>query len=64
MHEQDGGSLKCWGYNSNGQMGDGTSGNWKITPVAPQGSGTESRVAQTPIDACALAPDFYHQVSG
>jgi len=33
--EQDGGSLRCWGYNVYGQVGDGTTVN-RNTPVVPR----------------------------
>ena len=32
-----GGAVKCWGNNSKGQIGDGTSGNQRLTPVAVSG---------------------------
>ena len=49
-----GGGLKCWGYNSNGQVGDGTSVN-KLTPVDVTGltSGVAS-VALNSNDTCAV----------
>ena len=32
-----GGAAYCWGYNRYGQLGDGTGGTYRLTPVAVSG---------------------------
>ena len=60
--EQIGGSIKCWGANNYGQMGDSTTDD-RLTPVAPRGRW--DRVAsRTDPDACTLVQDLFDQVSG
>ena len=35
-------TVRCWGFNGSGQLGDGTSGNNRLTPVAPGVAGVAS----------------------
>jgi hypothetical protein len=46
------GALRCWGYNGNGQLGDGTS-TTRYTPVAVSGISTATQVAASDIHTCA-----------
>ena len=49
------GALKCWGFNSYGQLGDGTSGNVRTTPVDVTGLTTEIAAVSAGADhTCAL----------
>jgi alpha-tubulin suppressor-like RCC1 family protein len=46
---------KCWGWNHFGQLGDGSSGNVRLTPVAVSGLGSGVRaVAAGASSSCAL----------
>ncbi len=49
-----GGTAVCWGYNEHGQIGDGTVGNWRTTPVPVMGltDATDVRVGSQ--HTCAL----------
>jgi alpha-tubulin suppressor-like RCC1 family protein len=45
------GGAKCWGQNTNGELGDGTSGNYRTTPVDVTG---------LTAGVVAIAPGFVH----
>ena len=49
-----GGAVKCWGYNSYGQLGDGTSLNNRNTPVDVSGISTATSLALGDRHTCAL----------
>ena len=51
------GSAKCWGDNDNGQLGDGTSGANRLSPVAVSGLSNAVAVASTGFHTCALLAD-------
>jgi alpha-tubulin suppressor-like RCC1 family protein len=50
------GAVKCWGYNSNGQLGDGTGGLDVVstTPVSVAGISTAVAITVGEIHACAV----------
>jgi alpha-tubulin suppressor-like RCC1 family protein len=50
------GALECWGYNGNGQLGDGTTVSLRLTPVQPFASGV-ARVAASGVHTCAVKTD-------
>ncbi len=51
----DSGAVKCWGYNWQGQVGDNTSGNNRLTPTDVSGlSSGVSQIAMGSHHTCAL----------
>jgi alpha-tubulin suppressor-like RCC1 family protein len=51
------GSVRCWGLNSDGQLGDGTSQILRLTPVAVSGMSTATAIAAGGYHSCALLAD-------
>jgi len=51
------GTIKCWGRNSFGAMGNGTSGNYYTTPVSVSGISTATKIAGGGGHVCALLSD-------
>jgi alpha-tubulin suppressor-like RCC1 family protein/subtilase family serine protease len=51
------GTVECWGYNGSGQLGDGTSLNFAVTPVSVFGISTATAVAAGVQHTCALLSD-------
>jgi alpha-tubulin suppressor-like RCC1 family protein len=51
------GTVMAWGYNGGGQIGDGTSGNVRATPVAVSGLSNVRRVAAGQAHSLALKAD-------
>jgi alpha-tubulin suppressor-like RCC1 family protein len=50
-----GGTVKCWGGNSGGQLGTGVSGGSSLTPVSVTGlNGAVAAIAANQISSCAL----------
>lgn len=52
-----GGSVRCWGRNSNGQLGDGTSGNGGFPGTTVTGLSGVTELASGGAHACALLPN-------
>ena len=50
-------TVQCWGWNPDGQVGDGTSGNTRLTPVAVTGLSRVTMLAVGGSHACALLSD-------
>jgi alpha-tubulin suppressor-like RCC1 family protein len=50
------GSVVCWGANSNGQLGDGTTDR-ALVPVAAQGVSNAASVGTGPLHTCAVLGD-------
>jgi hypothetical protein len=50
------GALRCWGYNGNGQLGDGTTAN-RTTPVAVSGIANATQVSTFYRTTCAALAD-------
>lgn len=46
--------LKCWGYNNDGQLGNGSTTSFFTLPVAVKNIGTASTVSSTDFGFCAL----------
>jgi alpha-tubulin suppressor-like RCC1 family protein len=59
-----GGNLQCFGSNSNGQLGLGSSGGGNGTPTTPMNIGTVSQVSLRGDDTCALIGDGTVQCMG
>jgi alpha-tubulin suppressor-like RCC1 family protein len=51
------GSIRCWGLNDSGQLGNGTRGNTSSTPVSVTGILGATAVAAGAYHTCALFPD-------
>jgi alpha-tubulin suppressor-like RCC1 family protein len=49
-----GGQVQCWGDNSNGECGDGTAQNNRLTPVTVQGLNGVTAITAGVTDTCAL----------
>ena len=47
----------CWGANSNGQLGDGTSGTDRLSPVEVSGSATWKAISAGGTHSCGLKTD-------
>ncbi len=50
-------SIKCWGLNSSGGIGDGTTERWKPTPVSVVGINNANAIAVGRSFSCALLSD-------
>lgn len=50
------GTVLCWGYNIQGQLGDGTTSD-RLTPVPVQGLGAASDVSMGSLHTCAVKTD-------
>ena len=50
------GTVKCWGYNSNGQLGDGSTTN-RSSPVSFSGVSNAKDIAAAPQSTCILYND-------
>lgn len=50
----DAGKIKCWGYNYNGQLGDGATYTNKLTPVFVSGISDATDIAAGSENTCAL----------
>jgi alpha-tubulin suppressor-like RCC1 family protein len=48
------GTVKCWGSNSYGQLGDGSTATWVLTPVSVVGLTGASAITASDRDTCAL----------
>ena len=54
----EGGEMRCWGHNDAGQIGDGTSGDFKSLPVSVAGlPSTVVSMAAGALHTCALLED-------
>ncbi|MGE3546694.1 MAG: RCC1 repeat-containing protein [Kofleriaceae bacterium] len=53
-------TVLCWGYNGNGQLGNGTPSSYSATPVAVQSLGNATQIATGYMHTCAVTAD--HQV--
>jgi alpha-tubulin suppressor-like RCC1 family protein len=51
-----GGSIKCWGFNSSGQLGDGTTTS-RNTPVSVTGISAATQISARTSNTCALLQD-------
>jgi alpha-tubulin suppressor-like RCC1 family protein len=49
-----GGSMKCWGWNEWGQLGDGGTEKWSSIPVLVRGINSPTRLAAGDVHTCAL----------
>lgn len=52
-----GGTVKCWGGNASGELGDETAGPYSSTPVAVRGITTATAITAGGAHACALLSD-------
>jgi len=52
-----GGTIKCWGYNSSGQLGDGSWDNDSNVPVQVSGIGDGEEIAAGHNHTCAVLAD-------
>jgi alpha-tubulin suppressor-like RCC1 family protein len=51
------GTVKCWGDNNSGQLGDGSATHYSSTPVSVSGISTASQVSAGSYHSCALLDD-------
>ena len=51
------GTVKCWGDNNYGQLGDGSTTNYSSTPVSVSGISTASQVSAGSYHSCVLLDD-------
>lgn len=49
-----GGTVRCWGANESGQLGDGTAGNLRLTPVEVQGVTGATAISAGYDHTCAI----------
>jgi len=52
-----GGSVRCWGRNTSGQLGDGTSGNGWFPGTTVTGLSTTTEVDSGQVHTCTILPD-------
>ena len=58
------GTVQCWGYNGDGQLGDGTTATKRLTPVLVSGITTATSVSAGVIHNCAMLADGTAQCWG
>ena len=57
-----GGTVRCWGYNGNGELGDGSTTS-RLLPVTVQGLSAVVAITAGRLHTCALLDDGYRHVA-